>query len=309
MQRDTMEICSMNEHGQVREAVSEAYARAVRSPSQGGGSCCGPVQKGVVVKSAGYTPEELEALPPEAVINSFGCGNPLAFSEVREGDVVLDLGSGAGIDILLAGRKVGPSGRVIGIDMTDDMIDRARENIARSGMAQVEVRKGIIEDLPVASSSVDWVISNCVINLSPEKPRVFAEIARVLKPGGRMLVSDIVADGLPARLRENRVLYSSCIAGAMSEEEYVSGLRRAGLAEVEVRERIVYDAAQLEALAASELGVSAAGACCSGHVAEGPVGGLMAADIARAIVGKVWSAKVYARKPMPLRDEPARSSQ
>lgn len=299
----------MNEHGQVREAVSEAYARAVRSPSQGGGSCCGPVQKGVVVKSAGYTPEELEALPPEAVINSFGCGNPLAFSEVREGDVVLDLGSGAGIDILLAGRKVGPSGRAIGIDMTDDMIDRARENIARSGMAQVEVRKGIIEDLPVASSSVDWVISNCVINLSPEKPRVFAEIARVLKPGGRMLVSDIVADGLPARLRENRVLYNSCIAGAMSEEEYVSGLRRAGLAEVEVRERIVYDAAQLEALAASELGVSAAGACCSGHVAEGPVGGSMAADIARAIVGKVWSAKVYARKPMPLRDEPARSSQ
>jgi SAM-dependent methyltransferase len=249
----------------------------------------------VVVKVAGYTREELDALPPEAVINSFGCGNPLAFSEVREGDVVLDLGSGAGIDILLAGKKVGPGGRVIGIDMTDEMIEKARENIARSGLTHVEVRKGIIEELPVESSSVDWAISNCVINLSPEKPRVFAEIARVLKPGGRMLVSDIVVDALPQRLREDQGLYSSCIAGAISEKEYLSGLRGAGLAEVEVRERIVYDSVQLEALIGSELVDGKPGSCgCGGTKADGST----AADIARSIVGKVWSAKFYARKPM-----------
>jgi len=286
----------MQEHGKVREAVSEAYARAVRNPADGGGSCCVPPQKGAVVKVAGYTHEELDALPSEAVINSFGCGNPLAFSEVGEGDMVLDLGSGAGIDILLAGRKVGPGGRVIGIDMTDEMIVKARENIARSGMTHVEVRKGIIEALPVESSSMDWVISNCVINLSPEKPRVFAEIARVLKPGGRMLVSDIVVDSLPDRLREDRGLYSSCIAGAISEEEYLSGLKGAGLAEVEVRERIVYDSAQLEALVGSELADGKSGSCGrGGTMADGST----AADIARSITGKVWSAKFYARKPMP----------
>jgi SAM-dependent methyltransferase len=185
---------------------------------------------------------------------------------------------------------------VIGIDMTDEMIERARENIGRSGLTNVEVRKGIIEELPVESSSVDWVISNCVINLSPEKAKVFAEISRVLKPGGRMLVSDIVVDGLPDRLREDRGLYSSCIAGAISEEEYLAGLRRAGLAEVEVRERIVYDAAQLEALVGSELGDGQPSSCGCGGTAAG---GSTAADIARSIVGKVWSAKVYARKPIP----------
>ncbi len=286
-----------NEHGQIRDAVSQVYARAVTQPSKSSGSCCMPEQKGVAVKSAGYSREELEALPSEAVVNSFGCGNPLAFSEVKEGDVVLDLGSGAGIDILLAGRKVGPTGRVIGIDMTDEMIAKARQNIARSGMTQVEVRKGIIEDLPVESSSVDWVISNCVINLSPEKPRVFAEIARVLKPGGRMLVSDIVVEELPDRLRKDQGLYGSCIAGAISEEAYLAGLRRAGLMDVEVRERIVYDVGQLEALIGSELaGKNKQGGCgCSSTSA----GGSSAADIARSIVGKVWSAKIYARKPVP----------
>jgi len=284
----------MNKHGQVREAVSEAYARAIRTPSEGG-ACCAPPQKGVVVKVAGYTREELDALPPEAVINSFGCGNPLAFSEVRAGDVVLDLGSGAGIDILLAGKKVGPNGRVIGIDMTDEMIEKARENIARSGLTNVDVRKGIIEELPVESSSVDWVISNCVINLSPEKDKVFAEIARVLKPGGRMLVSDIVVESLPDRLREDPGLYSSCIAGAISETEYLAGLRRAGLAEVEVRERIVYNAVQLEALIGSELGGGRPGSCgCGGTTSGEPT----AADTVSSIVGKVWSAKVFARKPI-----------
>ena len=233
----------MNEQT-IREGVKRAYARAVTSPQSGG--CCGsPSPKGVTAKLAGYTPEELAGLPQEAVVNSFGCGNPLAFSEVRPGDVVLDLGSGAGIDLLLAAEKVGPEGRVIGVDMTDEMIARARENIAASGMTNVEVRKGIIEELPVESGTVDWVISNCVINLSPDKPRVFAEIARVLRPGGRLLVSDIVAEEIPAWLRDNESLYNSCIAGAISEEDYLAGLRAAGLADVEVRERLVYEAVQI----------------------------------------------------------------
>jgi ubiquinone/menaquinone biosynthesis C-methylase UbiE len=247
----------------------------------------------VVVKLAGYDREELDALPPDAVVNSFGCGNPLAFSEVKEGDVVLDLGSGAGIDILIAAKKVGPTGRAIGIDMTDEMIAKARENIAASGLANVEVRKGIIEDLPVESSSVDWVVSNCVINLSPEKPKVFGEIARVLKPGGRMLVSDIVVQDLPDWVRQNEALYTACVAGAISEDEYVAGLQAAGLKDVEVRERLVYDASQLKVLIRSDL------ADADQQVANGAVSmdDETLSGIVDSVAGKVWSAMFFARKP------------
>lgn len=281
----------MNKEQQLRDQVSASYAKAVCAPSENG-PCCTPIQKGVAVKVAGYTSEELEALPADAVVNSFGCGNPLAFSEVSTGDVVLDLGSGAGIDILLAGKKVGPTGRVIGIDMTDEMIARAQENIAASGMGNVEVRKGNIEALPVDPESVDWVISNCVINLSPEKPRVFAEIVRVLKPGGRMLVSDIVAETLPDSIRSSPALYSSCIAGAISEEDYLDGLRDAGLVDVEVRERIAYDDAQLEAFISSELpdNASVGGGCCGSSPGS-------AGSIAKSLTGKIRSAKFFARKP------------
>jgi len=275
----------------VREQVSRAYTEAVKSKS---GCCSQPIQKGVAAKIAGYSRQELESLPPAAVVNSFGCGNPLAYSQVKEGEAVLDLGSGAGIDILLAAKKVGPSGRAIGIDMTDEMIARARENIGASGLTNVEVRKGIIEDMPVVSNSVDWVISNCVINLSPDKPRVFAEIARVLKPGGRMLVSDIVAENLPAWVKSDKSLYNSCVAGAISEEDYVAGLKQAGLAEVEVRERIVYDAAQLAAFIASELSPDGApAACCSGVSADNPI----VLKAMEEFQGKIWSAKFFARKP------------
>jgi SAM-dependent methyltransferase len=277
------------DHDEKRKSVSEDYARAVSSPSAG--CCCSPVPKGVVAKLAGYTDDEIAALPPEAVTNSFGCGNPLAFSGVKPGDVVLDLGSGAGIDLLLAAKKVGRKGKVIGVDMTDAMIDKARENIRAAGLTNVEVKKGIIENLPVESGSVDWVISNCVINLSPEKPRVFAEIARVLKPGGRMLVSDIVADGLPAEIAKNRHLYSSCLAGAISEGAYLDGLRQAGLADVGVKERIVYDTTQIEAFIGSEL--SEAGGCCGST----PLGGL-AKEWAPKLQGKVSSVKVAATKPL-----------
>jgi arsenite methyltransferase len=271
----------------IRKDVSRDYAKAVASPAPR--SCCGsaaPLQKGAAVALAGYAQSELSALPGEAVVNSFGCGNPVALAGLGEGDVVLDLGSGAGIDLFLAAKKVGPKGRVIGVDMTDAMIAKANDNIRAGNYANVEVRKGIIEELPVADATVDWVISNCVINLSPEKPRVFREIARVLKPGGRMLVSDIVATGLPEEIRKSAAFYSSCIAGAIGEEEYLEGLRAVGLVDVEVKDRLVYDAAELEALTSSE-GESSCG-CAQG------------ADLkayAKALAGKIWSAKVYARKP------------
>jgi arsenite methyltransferase len=273
---------------EVRRDVSKAYAQAVTAPARTG--CCGSAstQKGAAVQFGGYTAAELAALPDAAVVNSFGCGNPVALAEISPGDVVLDLGCGAGIDLFLAARKVGAQGRVIGIDMTDEMLANARENIASGGYANVEVRKGLIEDLPVESGTVDWVISNCVINLSPEKAKVFREIARVLKPGGRMLVSDIVAMDLPEEIRQMASLYSSCVSGAISEEEYLAGLREVGLVDVEVRDRLVYDAGQLESLAASDV----EGCCgCAGGNEQ-----LLAA--ARSLVGKVWSVKVFARKPV-----------
>ena len=265
----------------IRETVSKTYAKAVTSGGGccGGSPCSGTVQKGVLAKTAGYEAGELADLPADAVVNSFGCGNPLAFSEVRPGEVVLDLGSGAGIDLIIAAKKVGPTGRVIGVDMTDEMIERARKNVAAAGLSNIEIRKGYIEELPVESASVDWVISNCVINLSPDKPRVFREIARVLKAGGRMRVSDIVAQELPAAIRENAALYSSCVAGAISEERYLTGLQSAGLVEVGVRERQVYAAEQLVALVDSELRLDAD-----------------TAALARQVEGRVWSAVFYARK-------------
>ena len=272
-----------------RRDVSADYARAVTS---GTGCCGGPVPKGVVARIAGYTDEDFAVLPAEAVVNSFGCGNPLAFSMVQPGQVVLDLGSGAGIDLLLAAKRVGPAGRAIGVDMTDEMIAKANENVAAAGLANVEVRKGIIEDLPVEDASVDWVISNCVINLSPEKARVFAEIARVLRPGGTMLVSDIVADDIPEEIAGNRHLYSSCLAGAVSEQEYAAGLRAAGLVDVEIVDRLVYDTAQLEMFIGSELKDDGDG-CCGG----GGVDPALARRWAEQLVGKVSSVKVRAHKP------------
>jgi SAM-dependent methyltransferase len=208
--------------------------------------------------------------------------------------VVLDLGSGAGIDIILAGRLVGPSGRVIGIDMTDEMIERARENISAAGLSNVEVIKGIIEAMPVEDSSVDWVISNCVINLSPEKDKVFSEIHRVLKPGGRMLVSDIVARDLPEWALASKELYCSCISGAISEEDYLAGLGRAGLVEVEVRERLHYDPAQISALIESEIAGSGDDcACCGGLSLDNEI----ARKAMEEFAGKIWSAKFHGVKP------------
>jgi len=281
---------------EIRDHVSEAYTKAVNTP---GGGCCGgmhPQQKGTVVKIAGYDGVQLSELPANAVENSFGCGNPLAFSEVKQGDTVVDLGSGAGIDLLIAAKHTGPTGRVIGIDMTDAMIERATANIVEAGASGfVEVRKGLIEDMPIESGTVDWVISNCVINLSPEKSKVFAEIARVLKPGGRLLVSDIVVDGLPEELRRNQALYNSCVSGAISEKDYLAGLRNAGLTDVQVRTRHVYDDHQLEALIESEIVEPDARQSGCGCGCSDP-GDVDVAQMASRAAGKVASISVFARK-------------
>ena len=224
----------------VREHVAETYGQRIAESSSccSTSTCCKP--------PGGY---EQEALAQKSAPTSYGCGNPLAFAEVEEGQTVIDLGSGAGLDLLIAAERVGPKGQVIGIDMTDRMIEEARRNIAKSDHKNVEVRKGIIEEMPVDDDSVDWLISNCVINLSPEKEKVFAEAARVLRPGGRLSVTDIVVEGLPEELRNSQRLYDSCVSGAIPEAEYVAGLRSAGLTDVKTEELVVYDRSMLRGLA------------------------------------------------------------
>jgi len=269
---------------EVRAQVSEAYARAVELSRQGGGGCCGnaaPVS--VATQTAGYTADETAAFEGAAQ-SSFGCGNPLAFAGVKEGQTVLDLGSGAGFDLLIASQKVGEDGHVIGVDMTDAMLEAARANARKAGAKNVELRKGTIEELPVDDASVDWVISNCVINLSPEKKKVFHEIARVLRPGGRFSVSDIVTEGLPDELQAQAAAYSACIGGAISETEYLAGLETAGLQVLTVSERNVYDEAQLRGMVGNDL------------EALGVPRELLDSQLKHA-AGKVWSAKISGRKP------------
>ncbi len=281
----------------IRKSVSEAYAKAISAATP---SCCGVSRSRCNTDTAGtssvaelikYDKAEIQS-QPAAAASSFGCGNPLAFSGVREGDTVLDLGSGAGFDLLLASDKVGPKGKVIGVDMTDEMIARARKNIKAAGMNNVEVRKGLIEDLPVESSSVDWVISNCVINLSPEKSKVFKEIHRVLKPGGQMSISDIVAEELPDEILNSDGLYNSCVAGAISEKDYLAGLAEEGLYNIQVLERLVFEPSQIKAaFDDKETGLSQ-------FFHELPKAERQVA-IDRLIsqaAGKVWSAKITAQK-------------
>ncbi len=277
----------MTDSDKIHDEVSSFYAKAVAGAANPWACCAGPPSDGIA-SLAGYDADAVCNVPDDAVASSFGCGNPVAFSGVAPGDVVLDLGSGAGIDIIIAGHKVGPAGHVIGVDMTGDMITHARANIAEAGLENVEVREGLIEALPIDDASVDWVISNCVINLSPDKPAVFAEIARVLKPGGQMLVSDIVVESLPPWIRESKLLYSACVAGAIDEAAYVEGLVAAGLTDVEVRDRLVYDAAQVGALIVSDIPAA--------DIDE-PADELLH-RVAREVAGKIWSASVYARKPL-----------
>lgn len=226
----------------VLKKVRETYTRAAKS----GCGCCGkdPVA-GVDIKkrveSVGYSLDELEAIPQEAVMG-LGCGNPVAVASLKAGEVVLDLGSGAGIDVFLASKKVGKRGRVIGVDMTPEMLDKSRELAHKHGFDNVDFRLGEIEHLPIADKSVDVVISNCVINLSPDKAQVFKEINRVLKPKGRLAVSDIVLEGeLTPAVKKSLTAWSACVSGAVPEKDYLKLIRDAGFSDVKVESRSTFD--------------------------------------------------------------------
>ena len=217
---------------QIHDLVRERYAAAANQAATGSGACCGP-EEGI---GAGlYSALEQAELPDAAVLASLGCGNPTAVAELRAGDRVLDLGSGGGIDVLLSAKRVGPTGRAIGLDMTDEMLALAQRNAAEAGATNVEFLKGTIEAVPLPADSVDVVISNCVINLSADKGAVFTEIARVLREGGRLGVSDIVADdSLSPAERAERGSYVGCIAGALSFGEFRTGLAAAGLTDIAI---------------------------------------------------------------------------
>ncbi|PWT93188.1 MAG: arsenite S-adenosylmethyltransferase [Acidobacteria bacterium] len=254
---------------QIKEEVRERYAAAISTPRP---SCCGKdLPEDRIVAAAGYRPEELKVVPSDAVSNSLGCGNPLGIAGVKEGDVVLDIGSGAGLDCFLAAQKVGSAGKVIGLDMTPAMIEKARQNAAKGGIKNVEFRLGDAEIMPIEDHSVNWIISNCVINLSPDKASVFREAFRVLKPGGKVSITDIMVEELPEQLRESLDLYCSCVAGAIPESKYLQQMREAGFVDVQVTDRLVYDADQVLSLIRDRATADSA-------------------------VGKVWTSRIIASK-------------
>ncbi|MFI1396073.1 arsenite methyltransferase [Streptomyces sp. NPDC020681] len=231
----------MSDQNDVRETVRAGYAAAALKVTQGGTACCGsesgcgPVETDENFGSGLYGTEEREHLPAEAVAASLGCGNPLAVAELREGERVLDLGSGGGIDVLLSARRVGASGKAYGVDMTEEMLALALVNTKRAGATNVEFLKGSIESVPLPANTIDVVISNCVINLSVDKPAVFAEMFRVLTPGGRIGIADVVAeDRLTPAQRAERGDHVGCIAGALSYAEYRHGLEAAGFTGIEL---------------------------------------------------------------------------
>lgn len=246
---------------EIRKTVREGYAK-IALREKGETSCCGPSgsTQDNVSKAIGYSAEELGTVPEGANLG-LGCGNPTALASLKEGEVVLDLGSGAGFDCFLASEKVGKRGRVIGVDMTPPMLEKARENALKGGYENTEFRLGEIENLPVADGSVDVVISNCVINLSPDKKRVFREAYRALKPGGRVMVSDItLLRELPDVIRDSIEAYVGCVAGAVTREEYLAAISEAGFTDVEIVKetsvRGMYNQATVDELVKSA-GVSA----------------------------------------------------
>jgi len=217
---------------EIKEIVKEKYGQAALRVTTGGSSCCGAsaaVDCCDPITSELYDATQTAELPPDAVKASLGCGNPTALAELKPGETVLDLGSGGGIDVLLSARRVGPSGKAYGLDMTDEMLALARENQRKAGVANVEFLKGEIENIPLPDNSVDVIISNCVINLSGDKDKVLREAFRVLKPGGRFAVSDVVVRGeVPAAIRRSIELWVGCVAGALEDAEYESKLAAAG---------------------------------------------------------------------------------
>ena len=233
------------DQNELREAVRERYAAAATGASASGG-CCSPSHpaEGLITDeqrdffgSGLYADDDRDALPDSAVLASLGCGNPTAIADLHEGETVLDLGSGGGIDVLLSARRVGPAGKAYGLDMTDEMLDLARRNQAEAGVSNVEWLKGHVEDIPLPDDTVDVIISNCVINLSGDKDRVLREAARVLRPGGRFAVSDVIADpDMDAATKADMAAYTGCIAGALTRDEFQASLEAAGLTDITIEE-------------------------------------------------------------------------
>ncbi len=265
------------------EIVRERYGKAalnVREGTKAGccgtGTSCGPDP----ITSNLYSDEQAGAIPAEALLASLGCGNPTALAELKPGEVVLDLGSGGGIDVLLSAKRVGPTGKAYGLDMTDEMLQLARENQQRAGVSNVEFLKGQIEAIPLPDNSVDVIISNCVINLSGDKDRVIAEAFRVLKPGGRFAVSDVVTRGqLPADIRESIALWTGCVAGALDQDEYVGKLVRAGFIAPSVEATRIYKAEDARTLMEEA--------------------GLDPEKVADQVEGRIMGAFIRATKPSP----------
>jgi arsenite methyltransferase len=270
----------------IKEIVKEKYGQAaLRAASGDGNSCCGQDRSGLdrscdPITSNLYDAAQEGEVPDMAIKASLGCGNPTALAELKPGEIVLDLGSGGGIDVLLSARRVGPTGKAFGLDMTDEMLALAEENKAKSGLANVEFLKGEIESVPLPDNSVDVIISNCVINLSGEKDRVLKEAFRVLKPGGRFAVSDVVVRGhVPDAIRKNMELWVGCVAGALSDDEYVGKLAGAGFENVVIEPTRVYSITDAETF-------------LSGR-------GFDVAAIAPQVEGKFLSAFIRATKPAP----------
>jgi arsenite methyltransferase len=233
---------------EIKEKVREKYGEAALRVQTGGSACCGtaPSSRGSCdpITSNLYDATQTGQIPQEAVLASLGCGNPTALANLNPGETVLDLGSGGGIDVLLSAKRVGPTGKAYGLDMTDEMLSLARENQRRAGVENVEFLKGEIEHIPLPDNSVDVVISNCVINLSADKDRVLREAFRVLKPGGRFAVSDVVVRGdVPAQVQRSMELWVGCIAGALSDYDYVAKLARAGFDSIDIEPTRVYSIA------------------------------------------------------------------
>ena len=263
----------------IRDLVKEKYGQAALRVASGGTSCCGPSSASACdpITSNLYAPGETADLPEQAVSASLGCGNPTALAALEAGETVLDLGSGGGIDVLLSAKRVGPAGKAYGLDMTDEMLALARENQRKAGVTNVEFLKGEIEHIPLPDRSVDVIISNCVINLSADKDAVLAEAFRVLKPGGRFAVSDVVVRGeVPAEIRRSVELWIGCVAGALEESEYRAKLGKAGFEDITIEPTRIYTAESArDYLAGAGLG----------------------AEAIAAVEGKFASAFVRARKP------------
>ncbi len=262
----------------VRERYGEAALRVTTGAATSccGGSCGGTA--GDPITSNLYSDAETAALPREAVLASLGCGNPTALAELREGEVVLDLGSGGGIDVLLSARRVGPTGKAYGLDMTDEMLALAHENQRKAGVENVEFLKGEIESIPLPDESVDVIISNCVVNLSGDKRKVISEAFRVLKPGGRFAVSDVVVRGeVPAEVRQSMELWVGCVAGALTEQEFHSLLWEAGFERIGIEPTRIYEFEDAKAFLAGT--------------------GLETEVLAREVGGRVMGAFIRARKP------------